>query len=377
VTNQDVIHDFPNRRIEPFDGMAVTAQAWKEAHDYHRRQQQLHALLNHGAGIVTGLEVIASDPPDSSVYILPGIAVDTQGQIIVLPEPTAYDLGSSQGLLYLLLTYEESHPIADREREDEILYVHAQFGVEARSSLPHTACVELARIRRRSREAPIMVASDPAHPAANEIDLRFRQQIGAPPRAVATIAMCDMSGVSGARHERGISYLARALRNTGQQVWVDHDAVLGPDLGSYTLVYLVGQAAFQLGEDEIMALLGYLQDGGTLVVESCRRGTTTGAPPADASFSDLLASFGVKLEEVPRDHPLLTEPYLFATPPPGYETGGSPKVLVDNGVIFSTHDYGCLWQGERRDGTASREEIRTALEWGSNIVAYAMKRRAS
>ena len=44
------------------------------------------------------------------------------------------------------------------------------------------------------------------------------------------------------------------------------------------------------------------------------------------------------------------------------------------GVIFSMCDYGCLWQGARRDNLASREEIRTAYEWGGNIVAYAVDR---
>jgi len=49
-------------------------------------------------------------------------------------------------------------------------------------------------------------------------------------------------------------------------------------------------------------------------------------------------------------------------------------VVISDAVIFSTHDYGCLWQGERRGGSASREEIRSAMEWGSNVVAYALAR---
>jgi hypothetical protein len=49
---------------------------------------------------------------------------------------------------------------------------------------------------------------------------------------------------------------------------------------------------------------------------------------------------------------------------------------VGEGVILSACDYGCLWQGERRGQAASREEIRAAHEWGSNIIAYAAARRA-
>ena len=82
----------------------------------------------------------------------------------------------------------------------------------------------------------------------------------------------------------------------------------------------------------------------------------------------------MKLAELPKDHPLLTEPFLFGAPPPGFETEGAPTVMVADGVIFSTCDYGCLWQGDRRNGTAAREAIRAAHEWGSNIVAYAIVR---
>jgi hypothetical protein len=71
----------------------------------------------------------------------------------------------------------------------------------------------------------------------------------------------------------------------------------------------------------------------------------------------------------------LNRPYLFAAPPAGFETQGSPKLMMSDGVIFSTHLYGLLWQGERRGRLASREEIRSAIEWGANIMTYAVERR--
>ncbi len=90
----------------------MTAAVWKEAHDYHRQQQRFHALLSHGPGIITGLSVLASDPPDSTLYILPGMAVDPEGETIVVTEPVAYDVGLAHGLQYLLLSYEQSRPTA-------------------------------------------------------------------------------------------------------------------------------------------------------------------------------------------------------------------------------------------------------------------------
>lgn len=78
---------------------------------------------------------------------------------------------------------------------------------------------------------------------------------------------------------------------------------------------------------------------------------------------------------------MLEDPYLFAALPAGFETGEAGALslggLADNpgSVVMSTFDYGCLWQGERRGGPATREEIRAALEWGTNLVAYALQRR--
>jgi hypothetical protein len=156
---------------------------------------------------------------------------------------------------------------------------------------------------------------------------------------------------------------------------------LGPGLETYTLVYLVGGGPFQLSQEEMQALYGYLQGGGTVLIESCRRELASTELPADAAFADLLASLGIQLTPLPAGHRVLVEPFLFAVPPPGFEGNGSPQVLIggvsgDQGVLFSTFDHGCLWQGERRGRTASREEIRAALEWGENIVVYALERQS-
>lgn len=376
MSKEDLIRAFPTKRISPFDGMAITAPVWAEAHEYHRQRQQLHALFRHGSGILTGLEVIASDPPNSSVYILPGIAIDPQGQTIVLPEPMAYDVGQTHGLLYLLLTYGEGRPRSESDQEGGPLYVRAHFGIEATLTLPETPYVELARIRRQDRQAPILDAQDATHPGSNEIDLRFRREIGTAPQEVVTVGVSYVGGANNLEHGRGVRYLASALRRLDlHRVWVDKDVPLDAGLEAYTLVCLAGQEAFQLNQDEMNALYAYLQGGGTVFIESCRREIGADNPPADRLFSDLLASMGIQLEALPPGHNLLVEPFLFGAPPPGFETEGAPTVWVGDGVIFSTCDYGCLWQGKRRDRMAWREEIRSAMEWGANIVAYAIERR--
>jgi hypothetical protein len=372
---KDLLHEFPTKRIKPADGMAVTAQVWEEAHEYHRQWQRAHDVYAHGSRIVTGLEVIASDPADSSVYILPGIALDPLGRTIVVAEPVAYDIGQAHGPLYLLLTYEESRPTAGGEQEDAPLYIYGQFGIEATPTSPETPFVELARVRRQNRESPLLNARNEAHPGPNEIDLRYRREARRANHETVSLAVSYTGGATDDKHSRGADYLAQTLQRSGQWVCVDNRVPLAAGLEAYALVFLVGQDAFQLSRDEMNALYACLQGGGTLFVESCRRQTARGDPPADASFLDLLASLGVQLKEVPPGHGLLVEPYLFAAPPPGFETEGPSRVLAGDGVILSHCDYGCLWQGERRGRPASREEIRTAMEWGENLVAYALKRR--
>jgi hypothetical protein len=373
---------FPIKKISPFDGMAITAQVWEEAHEYHRQRQQLHDLFRHGPGILTGLEVIASDPPDSAVNVMPGIAIDPLGRVIVLAEPIAYDIRQSYGPLRLLLIYGESQPRAQDDEEGSVLYVHSEFGMYARPDLPETACVELARVHRENAESPIGDAQDAEHPILNEIDQRFRQEIGTAHPNAASIAVCYVGEAANTPHGRGADQLARALRHFGPcQAWVDVDVPLGPRLDGYTLVYLVGRGAVQFAPDEMTAMYNYLVAGGTVLFESCRRDQPSGDPAADAAFADLVRSMGIQLDTLPRDHRLLTEPYLFGAPPAGFETNGNPAITIGNlpdhrgTVIFSTFDYGCLWQGERRDRAASREEIRAATEWGGNIVAYAMERQ--
>lgn len=381
MTTPELLRAVPTERLRPTDGLAITADVWEEAHDYHRQQLRLHALLSHGAGVVTGLEVLASDPPDGSVFILPGIAVDAAGRTIVLPEPRSFDLGRVEGPVYLLLSYGEgrARPRAGAEEESAALYVRAEYGIEASLRPPADGQVELARIRRRGPTAPLTNPADPTQPAANEIDLRFRRPVGAPQTAPWTVAVVYADKAPNDAHRRGLAHLARFLRGPfggRQPVWVDDDVALtAAGLADYTLIYMVAHAEFSLTADELKGLYAYLQAGGTVLMESCRRPVVEGAPPADVSFRDILASLGVNLEPLRLGHRLFTEPSLFGVPPAGFETKGLTEFRLGGGVVMTTGDYGCVWQGERRGRPALRDEIRSAHEWGANLLAFAAARR--
>ncbi len=370
VDIEKLLQEYPLKRLKPEDGMAITAEVWEEAHNYHRLCHGFHALFTHGPGILTGLEVIANDPPDTALYILPGIAVDSAGQTIVLTQPVAYDIGHDMdGLLHIILSYGESRPKGGngKQQEGAPRYVQGEFSISAQSDLPDTPAVELARLVRSSRDSVLLDAQNPLQPAADEIDLRFRREVGAP-KAVS-LAVSYLGEVGEKKHGLGASYLAQALNHSGQyRLAVEDDVPIGPSIVTNTLVYLVGQGAFELAAGAMNGLRNYVHRGnGTLLIESLDE-------EAEQSFMNFLRSKDMKPEPLPAGHRLLIQPNLFTAPPAGFETKGDPKVLVNDGVIFSTYNYGLLWQGERRGRLATREEIRSATEWGGNIVTYAMGR---
>jgi uncharacterized protein DUF4159 len=158
---------------------------------------------------------------------------------------------------------------------------------------------------------------------------------------------------------------------------VDQGVSLDGDLADYLFVYVVATGEFELTRQEMESLYGYLQSGGTVLVETCRRGVSEGESPASESVTRLVGDLGLKLESLAHDSDLMTNPYVFGAPPAGSEDGQEGEILTGEGMIVSTTDYGCLWEGKRRGKPASREEIRSALEWGSNMIVYAIERRGS
>ncbi len=373
MVDKKKLQNVPLQRIKPVDGMAVTAQIWEQAHEYHRQQRKSHDLLQHGTGIITGLEVIASDPPNSSVYILPGAAVDSNGDLIVLTEPVAYEFGTKQGQLYLMLSYAESRP--EQNQDGGPLFVNAQFGVEVSDTRPKDPFIELARIKRVQGEK-FMDAVSAEYPLANEIDMRYRKVIaGVDPAPLVSIAICPIGQTKQADASHGASRLAQTLRHAGRQVCVDVGVPIDEGLEMYTLIYLVAHETFKLSRKEMNSLYAAIQAGATVFMEGCRREQAAGASLIDGVFAEMISSFGIRMTELQAGSALFSEPNLFAVVPAGFETEDAPGFQVGDGLIVSANDFGCLWQGARRARPATREEIRTALEWGENLVQYALSRK--
>ena len=362
MSNDNQMSLFPQMRIKPYDGMPVTADVWDKAHTYHRQVNESHNLFFHGAGILSGLDVAASDPADNIVFVLPGIAVDPSGQVIVLSEPVAYDLGSEMdGPLFLLLSHRES-TVGDEKtkKENGLQYTRDEFLLTARAEIPQGSWLELARFNRSDRNAAIHDAVNPAHPAANELDLRYRQLIALKSEKLVTTALVNLGEKADASWVDGLLHLAEeACAGKNLRLVVDTFPQVTPDVMGYDLLFLAGTGKFTLSTAQANGLKGYIERGGMIFIDACNEA-------AVESFGKVIEQTGVKLQDVSKGHALLTHPYLFAQAPAGSQKTGELK--AGKGIIYSTCNYGGLWNGEAAGRTPTREEIRAAMEFGVNVI---------
>jgi hypothetical protein len=370
MNSDNLLSIFPQKRIKPYDGMSVTAEVWGQAHEYHRQAYQSHNLFFHGSGILIGMEVVASDPADAIVFIMPGVAVDSAGAVIVLSEPVAYDLGDEiEGPLYLTITHRESSRGAKKQNGgDELAFLQDEFLITARPSLPGNAAVELARFTRESRTSVMRDAANPAGPGINEIDLRYRSPIEMHSQQLLTAAVVYLGSVKEPLQGQGLVRLADQVRRRDSiNLVVDDGLQLDPGVLGYSFLYLVGEGKFQLTKAQLKGLQGYVERGGFLLMESCDE-------KARESFLAAAEAIGMEMKTpMEKDHPLLAGPYFFAAPPSGFESDGD--IRVGDGGLLSTFNYGRLWSGAGRERVPSREEIRSAVEWGANLLSHVLEVR--
>ncbi len=358
---------YPIHHLKPVDGIAITADVWQEAHDHHRLELRYHARFAHGAGILHGLRVLPSDPVDTGVYVEPGMAVDSEGNLIIVPEAVRFDFGEMTGALRLTLSYGESEPRGGLNASDpNLLYVTSAFSIEAHPAPPNTPHVELARVFRDHRAAPLRAPLHADSPGNNEIDTRYRQELQpllrnqpALPLAVGTIGASPNDWF--ALRVRGIRAAARACAHHARALRPVVDTLNDfHALPNYAFLYLCLAEAAPPSVDTLTAVYNFLNAGGSVLAE-CQ---------AMNVLEDLAQSLGVTLQALPSDHALLASPYLFAAPPAG-NTDGDVRIgqLGKGQILLSSRDYAALFAGMRHNAPASREDIRAAHEFFENILS--------
>lgn len=105
---------FPIERNRYFYGKLLTVQDFRAEQNYEAIKRRITNRVIHGAGVVCGLGVTASD--DTTLLIESGMAIDYYGRDIVVPQPLVrklamlegHDKINGQNGVYLCLSYDET-----------------------------------------------------------------------------------------------------------------------------------------------------------------------------------------------------------------------------------------------------------------------------
>lgn len=103
-----------------FTGKVLTADDLEQEQSYHRTKHRRHNRLLHGVGIVRGLAVAQEPRPgsgDSMVVVSPGVAIDSNGEELVVCQPANLDVCQGSSVCYVTVALAErpSNPTPDGE----------------------------------------------------------------------------------------------------------------------------------------------------------------------------------------------------------------------------------------------------------------------
>jgi hypothetical protein len=394
----DDITEFRLIRVNPFQGLVIDSDTWHDAHEYHRNHQRLHMLAFHNTGIIGGLKVIASDPVDRSVNIQSGMAVDSKGNVIIVPETQHYIIQTQENCtIYLIIQFREVpiEPYQPPEGGQPTRILEA-YRIQEREKLPDESHLELCRINLEPATKAIRDASDSSKPAKNEIDLRFRQASSPKPKIPMeklptdekvtipveentnkkveniTIGHAVLTDTKKDIHVAGLQNLIKEINRQGNLVvQLEKNISLDQKINKYSIIYLTGNGGFTLTNKQEEALSEFLHSGGTIFGEGCTEDpqeiSSKSSKEFGLAFNQLASILKCKLEIVERGHPLLSACHVFAEAPQGAE---APMLLEGGHMIYSASDYGCAWQGGHLTKPLPRDIIRGAFEIGLNIIKY-------
>ncbi len=467
----------PFQRLHVTDGLLITAEHWQRSHSYSRSRQNFHYQSLHQAGIVTGLGVTvlpASTPPSSlsasassqtgqtspsstigstkitgstnitgstkitgsdnrDLLIQPGIAIDYQGNPIIVPEAMTFRIRTQApegrtACTYLVLNYVDPDELSLPGRRD---YLPETFRIVEKTSLSDRD-VELCRIEIRSGLVQLQAPSEPqfGEPGPHILDLRHRQVAQPKPQATIRVAhLLENQPSDSATHDR-LTQLLRSIQPLSPNLQpslqgdpnvdsLQRSTLSQTDLSAYDLLYCSFDSLLRLDPDphQRRPLAQYLHNGGVLtiviprspsdrdrltVIQDLRNALLTlqrdepNSPYSSRLQSDLsdletqitnriqrifeqLAPLAHSLEnpldhpgDLDRQHPLRQQPFLFGALP---SLDQHPiRAWNWGGIVLLFGDISQNW-GLDDDLSQPRETLRTAQEFGINLLHFAWQRR--
>ncbi len=406
----------PLQRLRVSDGMLINSDRWQLAHDYHSQRHNLLYQSLFQAGIVTGLAVSPIAPPQNVpakyrdgrwLLIHPGIAIDASGNFIIVPEPMEFRLASQplegeQITVYLVLSFVD--PATLRGNGSDILT--ETFRINEKSSPPSELEIELCRLTLSA--GTITVSAPPMifQPQVNQLDLRWRPSASLRPTFGVKV------GTEQTEQWQG---LLRAMPSLAPQMQIQVQALSSvPNLDDCDLIFLPDATFRTFAEEQVYAYQEYLSHGGVVLVQIGLRGTRLAEMMAVAQeletavhrlgraeevsavvreletelgevqsamqdaiaqclrvYGELANRLGVTLQpfrELPADHPMRSQPFLFSALP---VIAGYPlQMWVGGGLIVAVGDLADTWT-LIPPVALPRETLRTAHEMAVNLLSFA------
>ncbi len=384
-------HPYPTPPIQPFkrlnatDGLLITAERWKQTQHYHRQRQNVHYQAVNQPGIVCGLGVSvipaparnqARDRDERWVQVQPGMAIDLEGNLIVVPKPFDYhidtELKEAEPItVYLVVNYRDPDQL--QAQTDEM--VQETYRLEETTSPPRSLDVELCRLLLQAGTVAIQIPEDVFFPGYNQLDLRYRVQVQSRPQAIVRVAQLNRNDADAARNFFQLEALLQAVEPLypplkGAEEVGQVSLSQGIDaLQPYDLLYLTGRQKLALNSAELAALKQYLEQGGVLLVDCL---------PIATKLTESIQALAQKLAQpiqplaTMRHHPIRTRPFLFSALPLAHQQ--PIQVFGGSGIILIQGEIASAWGLD--DGLdTSRVVLRTAQEFGVNLLHYAWRRR--
>ncbi|PZO37086.1 MAG: hypothetical protein DCF19_19880 [Pseudanabaena frigida] len=291
------MNDFPYPEIKSFerlqvsDGLMINSERWRLAHEYHQQRQNMMYQSLFLPGIICGLGVAPIPAPEDLpakfrdgrwVQIQPGIAIDLEGNFIVVPEPLdfrisseAYDLKVE--MVYLVLSYVDPAKLK-RASSNEILV--ETFRVNEKTDLPIDTDIEICRIAIAGGKLEIQRPVDIFSPSVSQLDMRYRLLSKLRPQNLIRIA-CFSDDSNQKSIQQNFKLLGQALTSLAPHLStidpIDSLNILTElelsSLTPYHLIYLTGERVLALNESTQLALQQYVALGGVILIEASIRNT--------------------------------------------------------------------------------------------------------
>jgi hypothetical protein len=386
---------FPPPHIQPLeqllvkDGLMINADKWQRAHNYHQQKQNMLFQALHQPGIVVGLGVhLIAAPEDTAAQyrdqrwleIQPGIAIDLNGNLIIVPEAVPFHIASGDTanpqpmMVYLTMSFVDPRGLVRRE-ESEV--AQEMFRIDEKTSSPSEAELEVCRIQIQPGAVELQRPLEVLYPGTNQIDLRYRLSAKGRPQAIAKVALIDQGKGTNLRlYLDNLSSLLDALDplypslqgDTLMHIPLSYESV--EHLRDCNLAVIPGEQILTFENEKISLLRDYLSNGGAALVEIKENEEQILGALKELAYG--LGSSLDPLHQLPRKHPLKTKPFLFSALPSLF--GQEIQMFCGSGIIAVIGDLSSAWGASAASGL-TRENIRASHELGINILSYASRRK--